>query len=72
MARDGCIGDPHLAAVDHPLITLQHRRRAGSPRIRPGVRLGQAKGGHMLTLSRWLEESLLLLIIPKHGNGRTT
>src|SRR4029079_3886566 len=56
------VGDPHLRAVQDPLVALQPRRRTRRAGIRARVRLGQAERGDVFALSGWLEKGTLLLL----------
>ena len=57
------VGDPHLAAVEHPLVALASRGRADVRRVGAGARLGQRPGAELTALAERREIALLLLVV---------
>ena len=56
------LGGPHLLAVDHPFITIEHRGGLETRQVRTRVRLGEPLAPAGLTLQDAGEELALLLL----------
>src|SRR5207237_2247039 len=63
------VGDEHLRAVDHVVVTVTLRRGADRGGVRPGVRLREAEGAELPTLDRRHEVAPLLLLGPEAEDG---
>ena len=59
---DGAIGDPHLGAVEHPVVAIPLRRGAHPRGIRAEVGLGEAEATDRLAL-RHARQPLVLLLV---------
>ena len=58
----GAVGDELLGAVEHPVIAIAHRGRAGAAGVGSGAVLRQAPAADLLALGERDEEPLLLLL----------
>src|SRR5690606_11357540 len=68
------VGDELLAAVDHPLVAVEHRGGPGAARVAARVRLGQAETGQGPAAGEFGQPALLLLLVAeavdRHGAQR--
>ncbi len=65
------VGDPHLLAVEHPVLAIgrEHGARAGSLRVGAGLRLGEAIGGQPFAGGKLRKIFLLLLFGAEINDG---
>ncbi len=61
------VGDPHLAAVDDPVVAVAHGAGADAGDVAAGVGLGHRDGADHLAAERRLEVGLLQLVAAEAG-----